>query len=352
MMIGWQRWAAGRKNVCYCMSLDLPPYASAADADGSPVLIALDWGTSSLRAYALDGQGQVLAQRQSKHGISQLPAPGKAGFEQALRALASDWLDDWPGTPWLACGMVGSAQGWCEAPYATVPIALDELSLGWATVELPNGRVMHIVPGLLEQGSLPNVMRGEETQLAGAMALDPACRDALIGLPGSHSKWAVLEQGRILHFDTYMTGEAYAALSQHTILARTLQRDQAFRVEAFLKGVEVAHSAAGRHGLLSNLFATRTLGLVGHLDGAEQADFLSGLLIGHEVSAVCATHVRSTAATVWRLVGDEQLCQRYQLALQSMGVSDARCLPQATSLGLFLIAQSAGLVARPAAPVF
>lgn len=326
-------------------SASAPPAALPAVA---PALVVLDWGTSSLRAYGLDARGQVVAQRQSGHGITQLPSAGSAGFEQALDLLAGDWLAAWPDTPWLACGMVGSAQGWREVPYVAVPAALADLAQGFGTVALPGGRPLRIVPGLIEPGALPNVMRGEESQLVGAVALDAACQNALVGLPGSHSKWALVRQGRIVHFDTYMTGEAYAALSQHTILSRTLRRGEAFNADAFVQGVDVALSEAGRRGPLSTIFGTRTLGLVGALDGEAQADFLSGLLIGHEVQAVRATAPADAAHLAWRLIGDERLCQRYSLALARVGVPDAPCMPQATPAGLWAIARAAGLLSLPA----
>lgn len=309
-------------------------------------LIALDWGTSSLRAYRLDPAGRTLEQRHSPHGITQLPVAGAEGFVQALQLLAGDWLATWPRAPLLACGMVGSAQGWREAPYVAVPSDFAGLAGRLVTVPVGSGRTLLIVPGLIEhREGLPNVMRGEETQIAGALALQAVDDLGLIGLPGTHSKWARVADGRVVAFDTYMTGEVYAALSQHTLLARTMERGGAFDEAAFRRGLETAQSEAGRRGPLSTIFSTRTLGLTGVLTAKAQADYLSGLLIGHEVQSVCRTLGAELQGQAWQLIGDEQLCRRYQVALRHAGVEGVRWISQATEAGLWHVAQAAGLVA-------
>ncbi|MFT4189937.1 MAG: 2-dehydro-3-deoxygalactonokinase [Comamonas sp.] len=309
-------------------------------------LIGLDWGTSSLRAFRFDAQGKVGERRHAPHGITQLPAAGPAGFEQALAAIAGDWLEAAPAAPLLACGMVGSAQGWREARYVAVPADPVRVAAELAEVSLGGGgRRLLIVPGLMEAGDLPNVMRGEETQIAGALALRAVGPDGLIGLPGSHSKWARIERGGVAAFDTYMTGEIYAALSQHTLLARTLRRSDDFDAAAFERGLETAQSEAGRRGPLSTVFSVRTLGLTGVLTAEAQADYLSGLLIGHEVGSVCRTLGAQARGQSWSLIGDEPLCRRYRLALAHAGVADVRWIAEATEAGLWAMARAAGLVA-------
>ena len=312
----------------------------------TPALIALDWGTTSLRAYAYAPDGQVLERRHSAHGITQLPAPGEAGFAQALSALVGDWAAASRAAPLVACGMVGSAQGWREAAYVPVPTGLDQLASRATAVPLDAlggpfaGRALYILPGLVEHGELPNVMRGEETQIFGALLQSPPQdgRPLVIGLPGTHSKWARVEQGRVVHFDTFMTGEVYAALCSHTILGRTMERGGPLRPEAFERGLRVAASGPGAHGMLGTIFSSRALGLTGALAPAEQPDYLSGLLIGHEVRAL-ARQWGAAPPAIW-LIGDEALCARYAQALRLHGITDAPWQPQATETGLWHLGQA------------
>jgi 2-dehydro-3-deoxygalactonokinase len=317
-------------------------------------LIALDWGTSSLRAYLLGEAGAVLDKRQLPWGIMNLPeiAAGDRshGFEQAFKEACGDWLAAAGSTPLpvIAAGMVGSAQGWREAAYLEVPLPVAGIGQGLATIATRSGATLHIVPGLLQRAGLPNVMRGEETQVVGALA-DMSARDAddvLIGLPGTHSKWVRVQQNRIAHFDTFMTGEVYAALSAHTILGRTMQRGAPFNAASFARGAGVALSSAGINGPLSTIFSSRTLGLTGELDGAAQADYLSGLLIGHEIAALRASRAQQGLALNPRivLIGDESLCVRYRQALELQGLDNAVIAAQATERGLWKIAQQAGLL--------
>lgn len=308
--------------------------------------IGLDWGTSALRAYLFSRSGQVLAQRESPWGIMNLPdgsgahegvvhavivaqsdAQRRAAFQATLWRFVGDWLRQAGTVPdVVACGMVGSAQGWCNAPYQPLPIDLHALARGVTGVDAGRGVVVAIAPGLIEMGALPNVLRGEETQIAGVPAL---LRSRTLqgrwlpGLPGTHSKWVRVQDDCIRHFDTFMTGEIFAALVQHTILGRTMQQPATQAADevspAFMSGVRNAGSDAGRAGLLSTAFSCRALGLTGQLDGAEQHDYLSGLLIGHEVNGLLAR-----LPTVWRqasmaLVGRPALCRRYLAALQHHG---------------------------------
>jgi 2-dehydro-3-deoxygalactonokinase len=196
---------------------------------------------------------------------------------------------------------------------------------------------------------LPNVMRGEETQILGALLADEggqSRQSALICLPGTHSKWVEVEDGRIERFHTFMTGEVYAALSGHTILGRTMKRPAAPDFDAFARGVAVAreHGAAG---LLATAFSARTLGLTGQLAAEEQPDYLSGLLIGHELSGLTAVLARRNVALATsepRLIGADALCERYRLALVQFGCVNAQLVRQATERGLWRIAVRAALV--------
>ncbi|MFC6298593.1 2-dehydro-3-deoxygalactonokinase [Pseudomonas sp. CCM 7893] len=318
-------------------------------------LIALDWGTSSLRAYKLGPAGVVLERRALASGIMHLPTEARViagvlccdGFELAFDAACGDWLDEQPTLPVIACGMVGSAQGWSEAVYRDTPADVATLGQALHVVRSLRGVDVHIVPGVIQRGGLPNVMRGEETQVLGvlqSLPLDLTHR-RLIGLPGSHSKWVEVVEGCITHFDTFMTGELFAVLSQHSILGRTQQPSAQFQAEAFDRGVQVALSTDGQRGPLSTLFSARTLGLTGELAGDEQADYLSGLLIGHELLAL-----NSDPQPDIVLVGNTQLCTRYQRALALCGFSHVTLAQEATERGLWQLAAAAGLVPASVQP--
>lgn len=305
-------------------------------------LIALDWGTTSLRAYRFDANGQVAESRQLDSGILRVATQGgaTAGFEHAFEQACGDWRCASPASAILACGMIGSAQGWREAAYLEVPTSLDALGRALTEVETRSGAVVHIIPGLIARGPLPEVMRGEETQVAGAIEGDPAA-DLWIGLPGTHSKWVRVQDRRIVGFHTFMTGEVFAALCAHTLLGRTMQRPATPDPRAFDRGVAVARSPEARAGVLSTIFSTRTLGLVGELSAAAQADYLSGLLVGHEIAALERLGERLAPIV---LAGSDDLCRRYQRALAASGHAPAAIASGATERGLWRVARSAGLV--------
>ncbi|HEX4547838.1 2-dehydro-3-deoxygalactonokinase [Pseudomonas sp.] len=320
-------------------------------------LIALDWGTTSLRAYKLAAGGVVLEQRALSSGIMQLPKTPRVlnggecadGFELAFEDACGDWLDAQPDLPVIACGMVGSAQGWREAAYCETPANVANLGNSLQTVVSLRGTRVHIVPGVIQRSCLPNVMRGEETQVLGVLQNLPAetGSDLLIGLPGSHSKWVEVLEGCITHFDTFMTGEVFAVLSEHSILGRTQQQGAPFDGQAFDRGVQVALSADGELGVLSTLFSARTLGLTGQLAPTAQADYLSGLMIGHELVALAAARRRrrnSAHLPSIILIGNAQLCARYSRALDACGFARVTLAEQATERGLWQLALAAGLL--------
>lgn len=296
-------------------------------------LIALDWGSTRLRAFLLGADGRVLDTRQTAQGASTLS--GAAAFEQALADVAGSWRAQAPALPVLACGMVGSQHGWREAPYAPCPAGASAL----AAHTLAIGDGVHIVPGLVDDGSQPDVMRGEETQIIGALALHPElAAQACLVLPGTHAKWARVQDGRVTGFSTHMTGELYALLRQHSVLARLMPADDraAPSRDAFLAGVE-----AGREdGALGHqLFAVRTLGLFKRLPPEQLPDYLSGLLIGHEI----AHEWRADRAVPLALIGEPALCARYALALAHLGAPTPLRLDNTAPAGLWRLAQTLGL---------
>lgn len=307
------------------------------DSAAQTELIGLDWGSSSLRAYLLDEQGGILETRTRGWGIRRLP-PG--GFDAAL----DDVLAGWPALPLLASGMVGSRDGWREVPYVDLPAGLDAVARALSHVDSAGGRRVHLIPGLRHIATA-DVMRGEETEIFGALALQPvlAARSALL-LPGTHSKWVSVRNGRVLDFTTSMTGELYAAVRHHTILGAGLGADDPpVDHEAFLRGV-VAARDSGAAGALSRLFSARALVLAGRLAQLAVPDYLSGLLIGEELRAALAAG-RIDRATPLQLIGNAPLCHRYAAAASCFELGMALPPPGAAALGLWQIARSAGLTA-------
>lgn len=289
-------------------------------------LLAVDWGTSSLRGAWLNGQGQALEERSFARGILSVP-PGE--FASVFDHCFSDWMQR-PDALCLMSGMVGSQQGWLQAAYCACPVGFDEIasSLAWVA----RGR-MAIVPGLsCGYDGIPDVMRGEETQVFGALQL-LGLQDALLVLPGTHSKWVRVQAGRIQSFATFMTGEFFALLRQHSILSRTLPAsDGDFDSDAFEQGVTLALRG---NSLLHNAFSTRTLSLFDRLPAVALPSYLSGLVIGEELRSQTLqtnTHVV--------IIGSEALTQRYQTALALREVSAQRIGSEAAWAGLWAIAQT------------
>jgi 2-dehydro-3-deoxygalactonokinase len=270
---------------------------------GKPVLLACDWGTTNLRAWTLDAAAAVVAQRDFALGVARL-APGEAArrFEAEVRpALSAEAL------PAVLCGMVGSNLGWQAAPYADCPAGLPELAGRLTTVA--DG--VRIVPGLRCEGlaGAPDVMRGEETQLLGWLALHPDRQSGrhLVCHPGTHAKWVLIEAGRILRFVTAMTGELFAVLSQHSVLkSQAPAEDEA----AFDAGL----AAAGEgDALAARLFTARARVVGGGAPAESTPSYLSGLLIGAEVAS--APKLLGEAPRHLSLLGDAALCERYRRAL-------------------------------------
>lgn len=299
-------------------------------------LIGLDWGTSSLRAMLFDSEGSVHETRHRDWGIRQLP---DGGFEVALSSIC----EGWPSCPVLAAGMVGSRQGWREAPYVDTPADVHALANHLVPVTAADGRRIHIVPGVRD-GAGPNVMRGEETQLIGLLDLQPDIAEGTpLVLPGTHSKWVQLHQRRIAGFNTMMTGELYGLLRKHSILGAGLAdtRSAIPCGESFSDGVRAAR-ASGAAGVLTRLFSARTLMLEGQLDAVAVPDYLSGLLIGEEWrAAIAAGWIDGGKTPV--LIGNEALCLRYRRAAALFDLPDPAWIADAAARGLWRIARVAGL---------
>jgi 2-dehydro-3-deoxygalactonokinase len=290
-------------------------------------LIGLDWGTSSLRAARLDDQGHALEERALPRGILTV-APG--GFPAVFEEACGDWMKA-PEALALICGMAGSRQGWMEAPYCPCPAGFADVAarLAW----IVPGRIA-LVPGLsCESGGVPDVMRGEETQVFGALRT-LGLRDALLVHPGTHSKWVRIAGGRVESFSTFMTGEFYALLRRHSILARTMpDEDGELDTAAFERGVRHALQS---DTLLHAAFSARTLALFDCLPAPALPSYLSGLVIGEELRPH-RSDARSGPVVV---AGSDGLTRRYQLGLKLMGVASRSASSQAAWRGLCAVADT------------
>ncbi|MGA0569553.1 2-dehydro-3-deoxygalactonokinase [Variovorax sp. VNK109] len=284
--------------------------------------IALDWGTSSLRGARLDDHARVVEERSFPRGILTVP---QGGFRTAFDECFGDWMSAAPDTLCLISGMAGSRQGWAEAPYCASPAGFAEASARMHWIE--PGRI-GLVPGISHMSprdGTPDVMRGEETQIFGAIHLLGRTGGVFV-LPGTHSKWAIVEDGRILSFRTFMTGEFFALLSTHSILARTLHANAPFDETAFLDGVMHSQNSAG---LLHNAFSARTLALFGRMESDALTSYLSGLVIGEELRS---QPLLSGIPVV--LIGSAQLTARYAMAMTRLGCHVVAPESNATWAGL------------------
>lgn len=287
-----------------------------------------DWGTSHLRLFLCDDEGQVLA---TADGPGAAACGGR--FAEVFARAVAPWTTRAP-LPALLCGMVGSRQGWQEAPYLRCPARLDEL--GQASIEAAPG--VRLLPGLRCTNPLDaaDFLRGEETQVLGALALDARLRHGrhLLVLPGTHSKWLQLADAQVQHFQTVVTGEVYAALRSHSVLVSAANPAEEVPLDGtFLLGLVRARTSSP-DSLLAQLFECRARRLSGEFPPGDESNFLSGLLIGHELNH----GLRQLAAgrrTRICLVGAAALTRRYAYALSVFGV-EADCVAgsQAAVAGL------------------
>ena len=285
-------------------------------------MIAVDWGTSSLRAYRLDASGQVLDQRRAPLGI--LNCTGR--FE----AVLAEQIVGWDDRLIVLAGMIGSRQGWREAPYVQCPAGLGEIAAGMVEVQTPAlpQRSIWIAPGLCQRASgsavaaVPDVMRGEEVQICGVLEE--------LG-PGTHNKWVTVHEQRITALRTAMTGEVFQVLRQHSILGKLMQPDQ-HDAAAFERGLDAADDSGG---LLHQLFGVRTLGLFGELAPEQSASYLSGLLIGHEVRELAPPQAPRV-----HIIGSSKLVQLYAQALLRHGIAAQAHDEACAAIGLHRLAQS------------
>jgi 2-dehydro-3-deoxygalactonokinase len=312
-----------------------------------PTMIAIDWGSTSARAYLLNEQGKPVSTRSEPLGVRNV---AKNGFEKALQQLCGTWLEAHPDTPVFASGMVGSRNGWVDVPYVVCPAGVTALARGIATVETSSGRPIYIVPGVqyTAMSGLHDLMRGEETQIVGALPAD-STGTRLFLLPGTHSKWVLVENREIIWFRTFMTGELFEVLRTHSLLCRVMNSDRPddgdtnTSEKIFSDGMEFGLNAKSKGGsILSRLFSVRTRGLINGYSETQQQQFLSALLIGGEIAdGGGILQKRGVGLRHVTLIGDLGLCELYREGLmRSDFTCDIHQLPAAAS-GLWTIANAA-----------
>jgi 2-dehydro-3-deoxygalactonokinase len=292
--------------------------------------IALDWGTTSFRAYLVGVDGAVKDQFSSPEGIL---AVKDQGFEAVLESHIGSWDK---ALPVVASGMITSRQGWIELPYAECPAETADLAKQIHVHKTASGRAVHFITGLHYKSSTiqHDVMRGEETQVFGSLATGAT----QFITPGTHSKWISVIDSSIVDFSTYMTGESFALYRHHSILGR-LMNDGPQDDAAFTRGV--AHAFQAPADLLHSLFSVRSLGLFNEIAPEKLSSYLSGLLIGSEVVSATASLQPSEQFLV---LGTHNLAANYMIALKLMNLNVEIGDPLCSIQGQRLIAQAAGVI--------
>jgi 2-dehydro-3-deoxygalactonokinase len=275
--------------------------------------IAVDWGTSNLRAWGIDASGGVAFSRSSDQGMGKLT---REAYPGVLTALLDDAVTTAIAIDVLICGMAGARQGWLEAPYLDAPADLSHLAARAVAPEVPGtGLRASILPGVCSRiEGAEDVMRGEETQLLGLSALLPGFA-GLVVMPGTHSKWATLEGTRITRFSSAMTGEIFEVLRTHSVLRHSLQGELEGpdRALGFAAGLTQGLEAPQR--LTATLFKVRAGSLLSGRSAPWCAGFLSGLLIGAEIGG---QRDWITEAEI-PLIGSPGLCRLYAQAFDVLG---------------------------------
>ena len=308
-----------------------------------PVLIGVDWGTSSFRAYLINVDGEVVDAVSAEEGIMTVQ---DNDFESVFERLLDKWLTIYSSLPIILSGMISSKNGWLELEYVQLPAGASEISAALTRYKTSKGRVLHFASGLAvnKPEIAPDVMRGEETELLGQLFNHG--NDGLFLLPGTHSKWVWIENHQIINFQTFMTGEVYAVLKGYSILGKLMvtnfkrsTESDTQRLEAFDRGIQSRLSHSG--SILHQLFSVRTLPLFDAMDEADVADYLSGLLIGEEISSVLQTQAEIPEVTV---IGRGDLTSRYCRALSLMDVDAVAAEQGMVARGHLELAKKKGLV--------
>ncbi|NIB44206.1 2-dehydro-3-deoxygalactonokinase [Pseudomaricurvus alkylphenolicus] len=276
--------------------------------------IAVDWGSSSFRAYLVDEDRQIIQQVENDRGVL---CHKQEEFTDTLASACSDWLDNDPNLPIVMAGMIGSRNGWQETDYVSCPADASAIASHIARLESELATDILLVPGVCGKSpnGLADVMRGEEVQILGALEQYQSS-DALICLPGTHSKWAQVHDSNIKHFSTFFTGEMFALLNHHSSIGSILENKE-YSEDDFFRGLQCSRKDGG---LLQHVFSTRASLLSSQWDGESLHSYLSGIVIGNEFKGACELYGQPDSSNLL-LVGNSQLQKLYRQAADFYGFS-------------------------------
>ncbi|MEE1612484.1 2-dehydro-3-deoxygalactonokinase [Microvirga sp. CF3016] len=276
------------------------------------MFLAIEWTSATFHAFLLAEGGMLLNQRQEARGINHI---ANRAFETTLREIVGDWAAE--AHRIYLSGMITSRNGWIETPYVPAPASLPDIMAGAFVKHIEGLPPLFFLPGVSVRTPLPDMMRGEELKIFGAMGSS----SGLVALPGAHTKWAFVNHGRIEHFTTYMSGEITALLQSNSLVSKLIPEQSADSPEAFLRGARLARDRSIGGHILRRIFSARSLALLDELPPENISDYLSGLMIGAEINEVIdefgLPHRQVT------LIGPPALCQRYSLALREAGITSA-----------------------------
>ncbi|WP_067515692.1 2-dehydro-3-deoxygalactonokinase [Endozoicomonas ascidiicola] len=283
--------------------------STVAACKKAPFWIAVDWGTTNFRAFLMHDDSHTPLDVITEP--SGLLAISDGTYAAGLDRMISVWTDKFGRLPVLMAGMVGSKNGWQDVGYVSAPCAIEDLASKVVRIPSQDNTVSFIVPGVSAINSFVGheVMRGEEVQIFGLLMQEQNLKDGLLILPGTHSKQVEIKNFQLTGFRTFMTGEIFSVMSKHSILGKGLS-EATESSESFFKGVQYAKNP----GSLSNLlFSARTEMLLGNLKSSEVLSYLSGLLIGSELSGLSPSQ-----KNIW-LIGSPELTEHYRMALEYLG---------------------------------
>ncbi|SDR48045.1 2-dehydro-3-deoxygalactonokinase [Pseudovibrio sp. Tun.PSC04-5.I4] len=305
---------------------------------GTKHRIVIDWGTTNFRAYLIDNKGVTVDEVEAGSGIQHL---SEGEYEPELLRLVGKWLKEHGALKIYALGMITSRNGWVEVPYVACPASLKDLSKGTIRKILSDGSEIIFLPGITNTGSFPypDVMRGEETQIIGQVIQMKPDDESTIVLPGTHSKWAKVENGTIVQFQTFVTGELFALLTTHSFIAKVAKPSTQINVDAFELGARTATANKPQSNALPTLlFSARTGMLANQLSPADLQDYLSGALIGHEFQMALASGWVQPGGQV-TILGNDGLNDRYARVAKLIGLKIAEMADDTALAGATAIAQ-------------
>ena len=280
-------------------------------------LVAVDWGTSRLRAWLVDDGGKAIAEADSDQGIGALSGGHEAEFESLVAS--------WPMVPAIMAGMVGSRQGWREAAYVPCPATPAALAASFLRFSTGGARPIAIVPGLVFHAAWRDgdVIRGEETQMIGMIDREPAFAGTVI-MPGTHSKWARIDRGTIVDFQTFITGELFALLSEKSFLRHSVAGGDSDLAASPDFALAIERTTGEALPFVASLFSVRTRQLLGSVSREHNLAYLSGLAIGGEIAAAHELGALGPGTAI-RIIGSRSLARAYGRALEIAGF-DAEAL--------------------------